>query len=70
MEGEEENQKAAANSEMRYIALELMKIALKTKRKFSDVAAEYIENTETLARMIAGEEAVKREAKKESARQR
>jgi hypothetical protein len=55
MEGEEDGT-VAANSEMRYIALELMKLAQKSGRGFEEVAQEYIENAEKLRRMIYGEE--------------
>jgi hypothetical protein len=48
----------AANSEIRYIALELMKIAQKSGRKFEDVAGEYMRNAEILAGMISGEESL------------
>jgi hypothetical protein len=56
MEGEDDLQ-ATANAEMRYIALELMKIAQKSGRSFEEVAREYLENAELLQKMIAGEEA-------------
>lgn len=55
MEGEEDMPDNSGNSEMRYISLELMKIAQRSGRAFEDVAKEYIENTARLAEMIAGE---------------
>ena len=55
MEGEDE-EGYSANSEMRYISLELMKLAQKSGRTFEQVAAEYIENTARLQEMIIGAE--------------
>jgi hypothetical protein len=55
MEGEEEKDSTAA-SEIRYIALELMKLAKQSGASFEQVANEYLDNTETLSRMISGEE--------------
>jgi hypothetical protein len=55
MEGEEDVPENSGNSEMRYIALELMKLAQKSGRSFDEVAREYIENAARLAEMIAGE---------------
>lgn len=55
MEGEEDMPENSGNSEMRYIALELMKLAQKSGRGFEEVAQEYIKNTARLAEMIAGE---------------
>jgi hypothetical protein len=56
MEGEEEDKENAVNSEIRYIALELMKIAARGGKEFKAVAGEYLDNAELLKRMIAGEE--------------
>lgn len=53
---EDDGSGMAANSEIRYIALELMKIAQKSGRKFEDVAAEYMRNAEKLSSIIAGED--------------
>ncbi|MCX6769612.1 MAG: hypothetical protein NT051_02945 [Candidatus Micrarchaeota archaeon] len=63
----EENDESAANSEMRYITLELMKLAQKSGRSFAEVAEEYLKNAHKLQRMIAGEKAspVKRKASKQ-----
>ncbi len=52
---EEDDGSVAANSEMRYIALELMKLAQKSGRGFLEVAQEYIENAEKLQHLIYGE---------------
>ncbi len=55
MDGEED-EAYSANSEMRYISLELMKLAQKSGKTFEQVAVEYIENTSRLQEMIMGEE--------------
>jgi len=39
-----EEEKANANSEMRYIALELTKLAHRKKKSFRSVASEYVQN--------------------------
>ena len=52
-EGDEGN---GANSEMRYISLELMKLAQKSGKTFEQVAKEYMENTARLQEMILGED--------------
>jgi len=69
MEGEEEKD-GTANSEIRYIALELMKLAAKSNRSFDEVAREYMENAEKLSRMISGEEEHVRSKRGESSRQK
>ena len=51
---EEDDNRVAANAEIRFIALELTKLAQKSGRKFDDVAAEYMRNAEKLAEMVAG----------------
>lgn len=56
---EEENQSAAA-SEMRYISLELMKLAQKSGKTFEQLAQEFIENTFRLREIISGEPQKKR----------
>jgi hypothetical protein len=53
MEGEDD-EGYSANSEMRYIALELMKLAQQSGKSFGQVASEYIENTARLQEMIIG----------------
>ena len=63
MEGEDD-EAYSANSEMRYISLELMKLAQKSGRTFEQVAREYMENTELLQEMIMGEEAAPLPSKK------
>lgn len=69
MEGEEEKD-ASANSEIRYIALELMKLAAKSNRSFDEVAREYMKNAEKLSNMISGEEEHMRSKRGESTRQK
>jgi len=59
---EDDERSVAANSEIRFIALELMKLAAKSGRSFDEVAAEYMRNAEKLSEMITGEES--RPAKK------
>ena len=49
---EEEND-YAANQEIRYISLELMKLAQKSGRSFGQVAQEFVENTCGLQELIA-----------------
>ena len=49
---EEEND--GSNSEIRFIAMELMKLAQKTGKSFDEVAREYMENACRLQKMIAG----------------
>ena len=58
MEGEEDDGQVAANAEMRYIALELMKLSVKSGRGFDELAREYLENAEKLQRLIYGESEV------------
>ncbi|MCX8196892.1 MAG: hypothetical protein N3G80_01070 [Candidatus Micrarchaeota archaeon] len=53
---EEEDRQMAANSELRYITLELMKIAQKSGKSFDEVAEEFISNADKLQKMIYGEE--------------
>ncbi|MEM4554903.1 MAG: hypothetical protein QXT25_03580 [Candidatus Anstonellaceae archaeon] len=53
---EEEDKHMAANAEMRYITLELMKIAQKSGKSFDEVAAEFIRNAEKLRMMIYSQE--------------
>ncbi len=42
----------SANSEVRIIALELMKLAAKKRRSFQSVAREYMRNVYTLRHML------------------
>jgi hypothetical protein len=49
---EEEYSASAANSEIRFITLELMKLAQKSGRSFEDVANEYLKNGEKLQEML------------------
>ena len=52
----EDDDSLSAKSEMRYISLELMKLAQKSGRSFREVAAEYMKNTAMLQEMIIGVE--------------
>ena len=47
-----EEERANANSELRYIALELTKLAHKQKRPFKAVAADYMFNVFELENML------------------
>ena len=47
-----EEERANANSELRYIALELTKMAQKQKRPFKAVAADYMMNVFELENML------------------
>ncbi|MFH1470481.1 MAG: hypothetical protein ABIF01_01925 [Candidatus Micrarchaeota archaeon] len=40
------------NSEVRYISLELMKIAVKEKRSFKEVASEFVDNVYYMHELI------------------
>lgn len=51
MEGLEDDRNGA-NSEMRYITLELMKLSAKRKTPFARIAAEFVGNTYRLAEML------------------
>lgn len=42
----------SVNGELRYITIELMKIAAQRKRPFDEVAREFLQNTTLLQRMI------------------
>ncbi|MCX8197992.1 MAG: hypothetical protein N3F07_02235 [Candidatus Micrarchaeota archaeon] len=50
---EEEDGQNAANSELRFITLELMKLAQKSGKSFEEVALEYLRNTCLLQELIA-----------------
>jgi len=52
MDEEENLGPEAAYSELRYISLELMKLAQKSGKPFGQIAREYLENTEKLHQMI------------------
>jgi len=43
---------AGINSEMRYITLELMKLAAKRNKRFDEVAEEFIANVYEMRRLI------------------
>jgi hypothetical protein len=47
-----DDDEANANSELRYIAMELTKLAAKQKKPFRSVAAEYIRNVYELEGML------------------
>ena len=47
-----EDEIVSVNSEVRYISLELMKIASKEKRSFGDVASEFVNNVYHLHSLI------------------
>ncbi len=49
---EEEEDNTSANSEIRFITLELMKLAQQSGRSFEDMAQEYLENGEKLHAML------------------
>jgi hypothetical protein len=61
---EEDENPAAANSEIRFIALELMKLAQKSGKSFDAVAEEYMENTFKLQMLISGEKELQKPSKK------
>lgn len=48
----EEDELAQANSEMRFLTLELMKIAVKRKLQFREVVGEFIDNVYYLERTV------------------
>jgi len=48
----EEDEPYAANSELRYITLELMKIAEKKGATFDEMASAYVNNTFKLKKLI------------------
>jgi hypothetical protein len=47
-----EDEAVSVNSEIRYISLELMKIAAKEKRSFREVASEFVDNVCYMHRLI------------------
>jgi len=62
----DEETKNAVNSEIRYITLELMKLAYKTGKSFKQIAKEYIDNTCLLQELIAQDEPLIENVKKDS----
>jgi hypothetical protein len=46
----------SVNSELRYITIELMKIAAQRKQPFAEMAKEFLQNTNLLQRMIEASE--------------
>lgn len=62
-----EDERYAANSELRYITLELMKLAQKRKVPFEKISEEYVRNTFHLKNAIDSESPEKAlKAQKES----
>ncbi|MFA6489840.1 MAG: hypothetical protein WCT52_04110 [Candidatus Micrarchaeia archaeon] len=51
---EEEEIPSTANSEIRFITLELMRIAQKSGRSFDELAEEFIRNTVRMQDLISG----------------
>ncbi len=49
---EQDEDKGGANSEMRYITLELMKLAARKKLPFRKIASEFVENAYSLAELL------------------
>ncbi|HIH19404.1 TPA: hypothetical protein HA225_05520 [Candidatus Micrarchaeota archaeon] len=49
---EDEEKESAANSEIRFLTLELMKLAHKSGKSFEEVARKYLENGERLHSML------------------
>ncbi len=47
-----DDDRAAANSEIRYITIELMKLAARKKKPFAQMGYEFVSNTYTLEKMI------------------
>ncbi|MFA5105487.1 MAG: hypothetical protein WC506_00860 [Candidatus Micrarchaeia archaeon] len=47
-----DDERAAANSEIRYITVELMKLAARKKKPFAQMAHEFVSNTYTLENLI------------------
>ncbi len=47
-----EEEIASINSEMRFITLELMKLAQKKRKNFKEVAREFISNVYTLDKLV------------------
>jgi len=47
-----EEEKANANSEIRYLALELTKIAVKQKKPFASVASDFVKNVYELQSIL------------------
>ena len=48
----DEDEQAQVNSEMRYLALELMKLAVQRKQPFKLVMGEFIDNVFSLERSV------------------
>jgi len=67
---EEIEEETSSNSEMRFISLELMKLAQSSGKSFKKVAREYIKNTCSLQRMLSGTGTKKKAKLGEKAREK
>ncbi len=56
MEEEGESSDSGANSEIRFITMELMKLAQKSGKTFDEIAREYMQNAEKLHSLLSGTE--------------
>ncbi|MCK4319201.1 hypothetical protein KAW38_01365 [Candidatus Micrarchaeota archaeon] len=64
-----EDDSSSANSELRYLTLELMKLAVKENRTFKQISQEYVENVfllQTLIENSPAERLLKTKEKKSS----
>lgn len=57
-----DDEQASANVEMRYLTVELMRLAARRKASFNDVANEFIENVYTLESLVRKKTAAKTRA--------
>ncbi|MFH0927027.1 MAG: hypothetical protein V1822_00425 [Candidatus Micrarchaeota archaeon] len=62
-----EEEKANANSELRYLALELTKLAASQKKPFSAVAGEYVQNVHDLQSILQMGSSAARSANRDGA---
>ena len=60
---DEEENDGGSNSEIRFIALELMNLAQKSGKTFDQVALEYMENACKLQKLIATSDSKPRKSK-------
>ncbi|MFA5108529.1 MAG: hypothetical protein WC492_03290 [Candidatus Micrarchaeia archaeon] len=58
-----EEEKASANSELRYLALELTKLAKKEKKPFATVANQYVQNVFELEGILKSSSSIGMKAK-------
>ena len=62
----DEYERYSANAEIRQLTLELMKIAIRTKKSFEEVAKEYIRNVYYLSELLQEvDKALKRDKNEE-----